>query len=41
MSGLVVHQWQFAKNNQALPLTRDYLYEQANSEQADAKVISC
>ena len=41
MGGLVVHQWQFAKNNQALPLTRDYLYEQANSEQADAKVISC
>lgn len=41
MGGLVVHQWQLAKHNQALPLTRDYLYGQANSEQADAKVISC
>ena len=41
MGGLVVHQWQLAKNNQALPLTRDYLYEQADSEQADANVISC
>ena len=41
MGGLVVHQWQLAKNNQALPLTRDYLFGQTHSEQTDSKVISC
>jgi cyclopropane-fatty-acyl-phospholipid synthase len=41
VGGLVVHQWQLAKNNQALPLTRAYLYGQANSAQVDPKVISC
>ena len=40
MGGLVVHQWQLAKNNQALPLTREYLYEQGNSDQVDPNAIS-
>jgi hypothetical protein len=40
MGGLVVHQWQLAKNNLALPLTRDYLFGQAHSDQADSIVIS-
>jgi len=34
MGGLVVHQWQLAKINQALPLTRDYLYGQGVLEHA-------
>jgi len=36
----VVHQWQLAKSNQALPLTREYLYEQGNSDQVDPNAIS-
>lgn len=38
--GLVVHQWQLAKTNQALWLTRDYLYGQGILEQTDPTDIS-
>jgi hypothetical protein len=35
-----VHQWQLAKTNQALWLTRDYLYGQGILEQTDPTDIS-